>query len=125
MLPSQVAELLAMSSAFDSRTIGPADVAAWHAVIGDLDLDDAKAALIGWYAEHHERVMPADIRAGVKRIRRDRLERDPNPGDPPSADPGDTVAYIDEVRAGRKALADGRSRDVAAIVAAIADGKRL
>lgn len=123
MTPADVAELLALAAAFDSRTVGRADVAAWHAALGDLPFDDTRDALVAWYREHRERVYPSDIRAGVKRTRRDRLERGDT--EPPDADPNDVPAYLDALRSGRTRIADGTPRDVASVVAAIADRRSL
>lgn len=46
---------------------------AWHEAIGDLDFDDAFTAAAAYYGEPvTRRIMPGDVRAGVKAIRRAR-----------------------------------------------------
>jgi hypothetical protein len=59
---SQTAELLGVMAAFDRRTIGQADVEAWHLVIHDLNQDDCLTAIRDHYAESRDWLMPADIR---------------------------------------------------------------
>ena len=118
MTPSETAILLAMAAAFDSRTVGETDVMAWHAVLEDLPLEDCEAAVLAWYREHRERLMPSDVRHAVKAIRRDRIERDGGT-EPPDADPDDVVAYLAAFREGRRRAADGteRPRPVAQLIA--------
>lgn len=72
MTPAETAKLLAKASAFDQRTVGTADVAAWHEVLADVDFTDALVAVSRHYAEHVERLMPAHVRAHVKTIRAQR-----------------------------------------------------
>lgn len=98
-------ELLATCQAFDRRTVGEVDAAAWRQALGDLPLDDCRAAVTAHYAERTEWVMPAHVRAGVKRMRADRLERAPLAI--PDADPDDVPAYLAAVRSGRHRDASG------------------
>lgn len=72
MTKADVVLLLGFASMYDYRRIGEADVEAWYLVVGDLDLDDAKAAVIAHYRDSTERLMPAHVRQGVKTIRADR-----------------------------------------------------
>jgi hypothetical protein len=69
MTPSETAELLALCAAFDSRTIGEADVYAWQSVLETVDLETAKDAVRAWYAQHRERIMPADVNIHAKAVR--------------------------------------------------------
>lgn len=69
---TDVVTLLAKVTAFDQRTVGEADVLAWHDVLGDLDLADALAAVSMHYRESTERIMPAHIRKLVREIRAER-----------------------------------------------------
>jgi len=75
---AQVAGLLSFAAAFDKRTIGDADILAWHEVLDGLDFDTARDAVKRWYAGHREPIMPADIITGTKAIGDD-------PGRHPSA----------------------------------------
>lgn len=65
MTRGDVARLLAYIAAFDRRTLGDADVLAWHDVLGDLDFEAARAAVRTWYTEHDGWIMPAHIRTAV------------------------------------------------------------
>jgi hypothetical protein len=63
---SETARLLATVAAYNNRTVGEADVEAWQAVLSDVDLDDAKAAVREHYAEQTEWIMPAHVRRLVR-----------------------------------------------------------
>lgn len=63
---SETAELLALCAAFDSRTIGEADVYAWQSVLERVDAEVGKDAVRAHYATHRERIMPADVNAYAK-----------------------------------------------------------
>jgi hypothetical protein len=73
--PAETAKLLALCAAYDNRTTGRADTAAWHQVVGDFTYADAQAAVVAYYRDNRERIMPADVRRGVSAIRRARVER--------------------------------------------------
>jgi hypothetical protein len=73
MTRAEIAELLSMCAAFDRRTVGRADVAAWQQVLGDLDAADARQAVAEYYADHRDWIMPADIRQRVRAIRTARI----------------------------------------------------
>jgi len=62
MTPDEVAIVLTKASAFDQRTIGEADVMAWHEVLADIPVDDALAAVTEHYRESSTRLWPADLR---------------------------------------------------------------
>jgi hypothetical protein len=72
----EASELLAFCAAFDRRTVGKSDVAAWLQALGDLGYAECRDAVIAHYRDSREFIMPADIRARVKRVRRDQSERD-------------------------------------------------
>lgn len=80
---------------------------AWHDLLNDLDLADCRMAVIS-IKRRSVFVDPSDIRAEVRRIRRDRLEREILPAPPP--EPG---RYKTELRAGIRRLADGKTRHLA------------
>jgi hypothetical protein len=73
---SEVAMLLTAASGRDQRTIGVADVLAWHEDIGDLDYGLAREALRLHYRESTDRIMPAHVRKLVRRIREERRGRE-------------------------------------------------
>lgn len=62
MIASETALLLAVAAAFDARTIGDADVNAWHAALYDTDFATAREAVIAHYRRNDERITPAQIR---------------------------------------------------------------
>jgi hypothetical protein len=62
MTPGDTARVLSKCAAFDNRSIDDPDVAAWHEVLANLELQDALAAVTAHYREQTQRAMPADIR---------------------------------------------------------------
>ncbi len=105
---AQVVDLLTMAAAYDARTIGDADVVAWHAILHETDFADAKAALLGHFAESTERLMPAHIRRRVSALREERL-RDIDILDLGSdVDPDNVPLYLATVRRRRDDIASGR-----------------
>lgn len=106
MILDETRDVLKKLAAFDQRTIGAGDIAAWHEVIGYLEVRDCLAAVAVHYRDQSTRAMPADIRklATVERDRREARERQ---------------------AAGRLALETApttrdRSADVAALVSSVA-----
>lgn len=81
MTPAEAALVLTKCCAYDQRTIGKADAMAWAEVLADVARDDAMHAVVTWYRDHRERVMPSDIRAIVKSIRDDRIRNGPSEGE--------------------------------------------
>lgn len=71
----ETARVLAWAAAFDRRTIGEADVRAWHETVNDLDVTDALTAVTRWYREHTEWLMPAHLRTAVREVRSDRARK--------------------------------------------------
>lgn len=76
MTRAEVVLLLTAAAGRDQRTIGDADVLAWHEDIGDLDYEVARQALRLHYRDSTDRVMPAHIRRLAKVVREEqrRLE---------------------------------------------------
>jgi len=69
---TETTQALALAQAFDLRTVGEADVLAWHSVLGDAPAADVMEAIRRHYAEHTERVMPAHVRRTIRDIERER-----------------------------------------------------
>lgn len=69
---SETARILAAMAAFDRRTVGDSDVIAWHAVLSDVDYEDALMAVRNWYTRNTEWIMPAHVRKLVEDIQRER-----------------------------------------------------
>lgn len=106
MTTDEVVDLLTAAAVYDGRILGEADAQVWCGQLAGLDFADAIASVHGWYADHVERITPANIRAGV-RARRD--ARAALAGQPlPPADPDDPAAYIKALRAVQTAAGDGR-----------------
>jgi hypothetical protein len=61
MSPADIIDLLSFAAAYDQRTVGKGDVAAWHQALFKLDLEEAQIAVIEHYRVSRERIMPADI----------------------------------------------------------------
>lgn len=61
MTPSETAKVLAAAAAFDRRTVGTADVAAWHSALGALDYADARDAVTRHYRTTTDWIMPVHI----------------------------------------------------------------
>lgn len=62
MTPGDAARVLTKAAAFDQRTIGAADAAAWFEALADVDATDALAAVTHHYRDSRDRLMPADVR---------------------------------------------------------------
>lgn len=82
MTPEEVIDLLTTAAAYDRRTVGEADVIAWHRAVGDLDFLDAQDAVIAHYTQTTDWLMPAHVIKGVKAIRAARLALAPVPAPP-------------------------------------------
>lgn len=72
---SDVVLLLAFAGTYDYRKVGEADIEAWFLAVGDLDYEDAKSAIVRHYRDTRERLMPADVRQGVRAIRNERASK--------------------------------------------------
>lgn len=72
MTPGDVARLLGTCALYDYRETSKHDAVAWHAVIGDLDFEEAAEAVRRHYRDSVERIMPAHVRRIVREIREER-----------------------------------------------------
>lgn len=75
---SDVVLLLAFAGTYDYRKTGDADVEAWHLAVGDLDFEDAKAAIVAHYRGTDQRMMPFHVRQGVKVLHEERRRLEPD-----------------------------------------------
>lgn len=117
---------LAMASAFDQTFAKPDPIiiAAWSAVLGDMDPEAAKRAVEGHYTDEHRRIMPADV---IKRVRSERatvqqIHRHHNAV--PNADPDDVEAWLAAVKRGDYIIEDSeptKPRDIKSILDAALD----
>lgn len=69
------ARILARAAAYDRRTIGAADVRAWHDALADLDEAACHLAVIAHYRDQTDWLMPAHIRRHVEAEARVEAER--------------------------------------------------
>ena len=97
MTSDEVWDLLGVIAGIDHRTLGEKDGEIWEAMVGDLDFGDALAAVGAYYREQREWIMPADIRAAVRAMQTERIERSPVPP-PPAELTDDPQAYIAALR---------------------------
>ena len=109
MTPKETLQLLRVVAAIDHRTVGETDVTLWHAMLSDISLDDAQAAVIAYFRDCSDWLMPADIRARVKRVRADRLARVPSPAPRSPEIDDDPAAYRAALKAMIKSIADART----------------
>ena len=80
MRKDELALVLTKAAAFDYRNISEADVEAWMLVIGDLTFAECDAAVVEYYKENRERIMPSDIRQRVMGARQQWLADHPTVG---------------------------------------------
>lgn len=66
------AAVLAKAAIFDFRTVGEADIMAWHEIVGELDVTDALQAVTRWYRDRSDRLMPSHLIEAVALVRSDR-----------------------------------------------------
>lgn len=76
MTPADVAKVLTKCAAYDRRTIGQADVAAWHEILDTTELVDGLDAVRRHYRATREWAMPADILTHARVAKTERLQRE-------------------------------------------------
>lgn len=108
MTPAEAQVLLSMASAFDNRKPDADAAKAWAAALDDLRFEDCRVVLIDHFKTSTEWLMPAMIRAGVKRIRSKRIEDHPPLTPPPDLDPIETAAWLKNAR---RRIGDGEHID--------------
>ncbi|MFE7659662.1 zinc finger domain-containing protein [Streptomyces celluloflavus] len=104
MTLAELSEVLGFAALYDNRTLGEAEVRAWHLIVGHLDADDTRQAIAEHYGQTRDRLMPSDLLQRGRRIRDQRLGTVDGPGLPahvPDADPHDVPAYLTALREGR------------------------
>jgi hypothetical protein len=78
----ETSHALALVQAYDRRTVGEADVRAWHAVLSDAPAADVMEAIRRHYAEETGWIMPAHVRRLVRDIHAERQVLAGNPWAP-------------------------------------------
>lgn len=71
----ETSRLLAIAQMYDFRDVDEGVIIAWHEILGDLPFGDARDAVLGHYRDETIRLMPAHVRARVKDIRAERLQK--------------------------------------------------
>lgn len=105
---SDTVDVLTKIAAFDRRTLGDADVAAWHDVIGDLEREDAMEAVRRHYLSSRDWIMPVDVRRLAAEVAKPRLASRWAPGMyGVTREQGEEIARQIEAGAGRP---DGTDR---------------
>lgn len=109
---TETAALLTLIASYDRRTIGEADVRAWHEILDDVPAADARAAVLAYYRRTREWIMPADIRGHFDDLRADRARRFAGKDgrtveELVQADPSDQAAYRTELAELRRKVAIG------------------
>jgi hypothetical protein len=110
---TEAALTLGIAASFDGREVTEEDAIAWGAALHDIRAEDARDAVVAHYRESRFRVMPADIIARVKRVRRDRIDDVPPPT-PPYALADSPKAARAWSEAVRRCIADGMAPEAAA-----------
>lgn len=68
----EAATVLAKAAAYDRRTVGEADILAWHEALADLDAGGALDAVAAHYRDSTDWLMPAHVRQLVADLQRQR-----------------------------------------------------
>ena len=116
MSPVDAQKLLTICAAYDNRKPDPDAAQAWALALDGLRYEDCRDAVVQHYRVSREWIMPADVRAAVKRVRDGRVDHEVV-DIPPGFDPDDTEAYQRLLAESRQAQADGRMAPLAEYVA--------
>ena len=106
MTSDEVWDLLEMIASIDRRKLGLTDRQTWEGLIGDLSFTDASAAVVDYYRERREWIMPSDVRQRVAAMRAERLKFSDDPPPPPEL-LDNPAAYSEWLRENAKRIADG------------------
>lgn len=72
----ETAAVLAKAAGYDNRTVGRANVLAWHEAIGDLRADECLHAVTLHHRQSDAYLMPVHIRRLAEKLRADRQSRE-------------------------------------------------
>lgn len=123
------AAVLAKASLFDPSFSNPdlGIAVAWAEALGGVNQGDALAAVTDHYQQQTRRIMPADVLAGVRAIRKERLRDQPLE---PDYDGEDVRGALRQIKAHRRAVGDGLgltpvaeelTRDVTGLIQGVID----
>lgn len=68
----QAGLLLAKVAGYDNRTVGDANILAWHEALSDVDFRDALQAVAAHFRGSTDYLMPVHVRRGAEAVDRDR-----------------------------------------------------
>lgn len=103
----ETGKVLAAVAAVDRRQVGESEIAAWHELLESVGLDDALDAVREHRRTSTDWIQPAHILRFVTRLKQKRIDvADATLEAFPNEVEG--VSYLDELRALRRAIADGR-----------------
>lgn len=93
MTPAEAAALLTIAAGFDNRKPDADQARAWAMALDGYRFEDCRDAIVGYYREHREWMMPADVIGRVKRVRNARVNAYGTLPEPPAhINPDDTAA---------------------------------
>ena len=98
MKPTEAAALLTIAASFDNRKPDADQAKAWAMALDGLGFEDCRDVVVEHYRKSREWLMPADVFAGVRRIRYERIERFGYITPPPELDFAEEQAYIKHIR---------------------------
>ena len=98
MKPTEAAALLTIAASFDNRKPDADQAKAWAMALDGLGFEDCRDVVVEHYRKSREWLMPADVFAGVRRIRYERIERFGYITPPPGLDFAEEQAYIKHIR---------------------------
>ena len=98
MTPTEAAALLTIAAAYDNRKPDADQAKAWAMALDGLGFEDCRDVVVEHYRKSREWLMPADVFAGVRRIRYERIERFGYITPPPELDFAEEQAYIKHIR---------------------------
>lgn len=108
MKATEAAALLTIAAAYDNRKPDADAAKAWAMALDGIRFEDCRDAVVAHYRATRDWMMPSDVIAIVKRIRRERLMVFGALPDPPAdVDPDDTRAWFAWEYETRRAIADG------------------
>lgn len=106
MTIEDLGKLLGVIAAFDKRTVGKADVAAWYQVVGDLPFTECRDAVLAFQRREGDKMIrPGDVRHAVVSARRGRIDKALSRMRGPD-DPDDPQEYIRQIREDREEAAN-------------------
>lgn len=92
---------------------------AWHDVLGDFTLDEARAAA-ATVARQQAFVAPGEIATEVRKARRALVSVDAET-EPPNVDPNNVPLYLRQIRTHRRNVATGQTPAIPALTAAVTE----